>query len=330
MDQANRADRAELMAEETVIPIPNLTREIVIMHMTDIHMTAVDDREGEDVRKMAGERGALFLQLAGGVPQQETFETQISLCNRMNVDAAVFTGDIIDFPSQANLELLKQGYASLEAPYLYTLGNHDWSYPHLPVDDALRAQSYAEFRDWSERVPGCEALTVGGVKLIAVDNSNYQLTDGQLQFIKQQADEGLPCLLFMHIPLYLPSLEPEVTRVWKAPIMMTAEGWTDDARHAWSLRENDAATEAFAQWVREDEDCPVVGIFCGHVHFAHADAFREGRYQYVTPAGYACGMRVIRLKPAENECDAIADICSTMAEFETAGADPGYAKGQRL
>ncbi|MBT4609670.1 MAG: hypothetical protein HOC05_06505, partial [Gemmatimonadetes bacterium] len=40
----------------------------------------------------------------------------------------------------------------------------------------------------------------------------------------------------------------------------------------------------------------LAGIFCGHVHFPHADAYRDGRYQYVTTPGFAGGSRIIELK----------------------------------
>ena len=40
----------------------------------------------------------------------------------------------------------------------------------------------------------------------------------------------------------------------------------------------------------------LAGIFCGHVHFSHAGAFRENCLQYVTNPGFAGGYRIIELK----------------------------------
>ena len=41
----------------------------------------------------------------------------------------------------------------------------------------------------------------------------------------------------------------------------------------------------------------LLAIFTGHVHFAHADLFRDGRYHYVTKPGYEGGYRIVRVEP---------------------------------
>ena len=41
----------------------------------------------------------------------------------------------------------------------------------------------------------------------------------------------------------------------------------------------------------------LAGISCGHVHFAHADTYREGRYQYVAARGFEGACRVTTIKP---------------------------------
>ena len=38
------------------------------------------------------------------------------------------TGDIIDFPSDANLSLLKSCVRNSPVPSMYITGNHDWSF----------------------------------------------------------------------------------------------------------------------------------------------------------------------------------------------------------
>jgi len=295
----NEAGMYNLRPMETVIHLPGLARDLTIVHITDSHLTEADDREAEDVLAMAAERTAIFSQQEHGFGRStvELFNEHIRTSNLWGADCTVFTGDIIDFPSRANLELIEQSFAGLQSQLLYTMGNHDWCYPHRSFDDELRVQMYDRFRRWSAHVPGCELLELNGVTLIAVDNSNYQVTPEQYNRIREQAAKG-PCLLFMHIPLYLPTLEQAVVDVWGSPIMMGAESWKDDAaRHSWGVRQTDASTAALCQWLSNGAGSEqVLGIFCGHVHFAHTDPFREGRFQYVTEPGFTGGCRIIRLQ----------------------------------
>lgn len=286
---------------ETEIEIPGLPTELTIVHITDSHLTEADVRDDVTVQQLAIERTAVFMPHGENERVTPGFlATHIDLCNEISAHGVVFTGDIIDFPSQLNLDLLKQTFSQLEMPYLYTLGNHDWSYPHLPFSDEVRSSHYDRFRDWSTRVPGCEVLELGDVNLVAVDNSNYQLTWEQFDFIRQQTETGRPSLLFMHIPVYQPDLAQDVRKVWGAPIMMGAPGWTVKAMQDWNVRETDDSTAAFCQWLSSHEQGDrVLGVFCGHVHFAHTGAYRPGRFQYVTEPGFTGGCRILRLKPAK-------------------------------
>ena len=86
---------------------------------------------------------------------------------------------------------------------------------------------------------------------------------------------------------------------WLAPIVMAAEsGWTDETREKWKVPGNEDSTLECSQLLRTGPSQNVAGIFCGHVHFPHVDAYREGRWQYVTAPGFEGGYRVIELKRA--------------------------------
>ena len=79
--------------------------------------------------------------------------------------------------------------------------------------------------------------------------------------------------------------------------MMAASGWTPDLQTEWGMRDHDPSTLVCHQLLIEETPPNLVGIFCGHVHFAHAGAFGDGRFQYVTGPGFAGASRVIRLIP---------------------------------
>lgn len=288
---------------ETEIYVPGLQKDITIMHITDSHLLEADDHEEEYIRLIAGERLKMFCPKAvsKNFTTLDIFSEHIKLCNEIKVDCTVFTGDIIDFPSYTNMSHIKRLFETLNAPYFYVLGNHEWCYPNMKIDDELRTRNYSLFRPWSQRVPGCEVQEIGGVKIIALDNSNYQLTWEQFNIIKKEVEAHERCVLFMHIPIYLPSLAKDVLNVWKAPIMMGAEGWTTETKDQWKVRDTDDSTAAFCRWLCQEKGSHILGVFCGHIHFAHIDPFGAGRFQYATEPGYAGGCRLITLKAGIGE-----------------------------
>ena len=77
----------------------------------------------------------------------DTFHTPVSYThldvykrqNEARVSGVLLTGDIIDFPSPENLAVLDDALAALKVPYVYTPGNHDWSYfDNYQTEDAVR------------------------------------------------------------------------------------------------------------------------------------------------------------------------------------------------
>ncbi len=278
------------LPRETVINIEGLRRAVTLMHITDSHLSLADGRDPK----------ALPLTRKRELKRPETharFTEALARSNQLEVDATVLTGDITSFPSWAGIEAIAEGLATLSEPYLYTLGNHDWSFPFLEWNDATRDEYYPRFHSIIDGSPHCQVKEVGGVKLIALDNSNYQISRAQLNFLEEQLSTGLPCMLFIHIPIFIRSLMPAVLKKWKNPIVMAAtEGWDSEliARSDFLARET---TRMCYKFLTEGASENIVGIFCGHVHFAHADAYRPNRFQYVTDPGFDGGFRLIRLEP---------------------------------
>ncbi len=276
---------------ETVIQIEGMHRSVTLMHITDSHLNLADDRDPE----------ALELIKVGKAKRPESHERFIEALARSNaleVDATILTGDITNFPSWAAIDAIADGVETLSAPYLYTLGNHDWQFPFLQWNDATRDEYYPRFAGLIDGDPRCQVKEIGGVKLIALDNSNYQISVVQVRFLEDQLATGAPCLLFIHIPIFIRSLLFPVLERWKTPLMMAAsEGWTEETRTAKSELLPNEMTLAFHRFLTEGASHNIAAIFCGHVHFPHTDAYRAGRFQYVTNAGFDGASRLVRLEP---------------------------------
>lgn len=278
--------------KQAIIEVEGLARPLTIFHLTDCHLNETDDREGA---------GALVESIrAYGLDALDTrhrFERALAYADEHAVDCIALTGDAVNGATLGNLDYLTGRLEALQAPYLYTPGNHDWEYPFEPWSEETRKAQYPKFDRLTEGNPAFRALTLQGVDLLAVDNSTYQITDEQLSFVEKRLAGGAPTLLFMHIPIYVPSLLGDVMKDWNAPIMMAAERWDPELQAQWMVADATPATRAFYDLLMANPHGNLMGVCCGHVHFAHADAFGRGSCQYVTQAGFAGGYRIVRLVP---------------------------------
>jgi 3',5'-cyclic AMP phosphodiesterase CpdA len=278
------------------ICIEGLERDLRILHLTDSHMAEGDERDLEAAEHVATCQERFAERTPGGVSARQVFDETLEGARVAGVDAAVLTGDIIHFPSRAAIEIVGAGLVGLGVPSLYTLGNHDWHFPHLEWSESTRQQHYPRFESVVGTHPACQSMCLGGVRLIALDNSTYQVDAGQVEFLRQELATGDPCILFVHIPVWVESLMPAVLDTWQAPIVMGAPvGWTEETRQRWKVGEATPSTRACTELLASNASRNLAAIFCGHVHFSHVDAFRDGRFQYVTQPGYAGGARVIEL-----------------------------------
>ncbi len=280
-------------SRQAVIAIEGMTRPVSLLHLTDCHMNETDLREGHEAFK---ESFRAYGFDAFGT--RSRFIEALNYANDKSFDGVVLTGDIVNGSTVGNLEFLESRLNSLKMPYLYTPGNHDWEYPLRPWGEETRADQYPKFNRFTGGQPDYRAIDIQGVTLVAIDNSTYQITEAQSDFLRKQLARGIPTLLFMHIPIYLPSLLPGVMKEWGSPIMMAAQGWDDRLRREWMVEETSDTTQAFYELLMENPYDNLIGVFCGHVHFAHAGEFGRGSRQYVTDQGFAGGYRIIHLLPA--------------------------------
>ncbi len=293
--------RIEHVASESddgaTIRIEGLERDLKILHLTDSHMAEGDDRDPEAADRVVQLRESFQQRTPEGVSAREVFDQALKRGAAQEVDAAVLTGDITHLPTFAAIEIIEQGLQELSAPSLYTLGNHDWHFSHLEWSEATRHEYYPRFHGLTGGSPSHQVLEVGGVRLITLDNSTYQVSVEQVAFLARELAVGQPCLLFIHIPMWVESLTPAVVEMWKAPIVMApASGWTDESRARWEkVLEPSPSTRECIELLTTGSSENLAGIFCGHVHFSHIDEYREGRRQYVTAPGFSGASRLIQL-----------------------------------
>ena len=268
-----------------------LVQPIRILQVSDCHLSGCCEEDSEKAKAKSKKKTAEFLKETGGVTQEQRLKEALDLS--AEYDALALTGDIADSPSRANLELLA---SMLEGRrYLYTFGNHDY---YTYDSDSGNADDRERFLDDFLRFLPCDptmdSLQVGGVNLVALDDSLAQFSALQLEFLKAESAKGLPILLFLHLPIYSPTFVPQAYEWWDSSMcvgtpadVLAAHGETDPKMRA------EAETLLMLDYIREE---PLIkAVFASHLHFSD-EANVLGKPQFVNKPCYLGSAREILVK----------------------------------
>ncbi len=284
--------------DTATIRIEDLAAPVRMLHLTDTHLRFFDERDGERYQGCVDHRERLekMHREQGTEPDPEKpFRESMARAATENLDLLALTGDIIHYPAAASVEFMVEQIATLGVPTMYISGNHDVHYTDEPVNHEVRLTRLAALQPLHNGDPDCAAREIGGIRFVTVDNSVPQVTRKQVDFVHAQLEMGQPTVLLFHWPLSLPTLRDAVIEYLGSPPMMGDPDWSSQSRIQWQVSEDTPETLEFVDAVTTAPN--VVAAFCGHVHFAHADAINTRAVQYVTAAGNNGGRRLVEFRP---------------------------------
>ncbi len=275
-----------------------VTKPVKIFHVTDLHLTLSDDRQDAYCRDHAAHRSGVY-SVNGENPAAASGKELLAAAE--DADILLFTGDIMDFPSAANLDYLKE--LLKDKNFIFCHGNHDWNYPReYPFgtsnwdfdqsslyDDALAKTAHLFYPFTSGSVDVCK---VGEVKIIAVNNSNYRFSAVQYKRLEAELADGAPTVVAFHIPLYADTLMADTLSYWHLPIICGG----NDTTHApyWSYRTDEPTAKA-CRLIGKSKN--IIAVITGHLHFDHIDTLPGGNTQYVTALAQRANAAVFNILP---------------------------------
>lgn len=271
--RAQLTEDKHLSIEEVNIAIPGLTKEYRFLYIADTHVVTVGDTDTSDVNAYANSRLPMFAN-DEGMTSARQFSGWVSMANEQNVDALLMGGDIIDCPSDSNMSFLAAQLAELNVPYLYTLGNHDWTFPWSYLNDHAEGYYRPLFAPYMDGSTAFHVLRLDGLNIAAIDNSSDQINPAVLEPLADLLAEETPVILLLHVPLYTEELAAKATENWGNPIVLGEGGITPNETSA-----------AFLDMIYA-KDSPVAAVLSGHVHFGAETILPNGIPQYVADGGY--------------------------------------------
>ena len=249
------------------------SKPFTVLHISDTHLTAAYPDEGEWERNIAARRIRTF-----GGRQEEALRDSIAWA-KIHTDYIVHTGDLIDFQSRANFDLVKKYYGEGGAAMLGCLGNHehyrgkagragkDGSSPSAATVPDMLKDVYPFPNDFS-------ATVLNGVNFVMIDDSANTVSADQASRFEAEAKKGLPIILCMHCPFPTREIVRAASRFWRSKGNLKAirdmSGYVEKYK--------DRTTQDFVAYLRAQ---PLLkGILCGHGHIGVVSPFSPTAKQY--------------------------------------------------
>lgn len=268
------------------------TKPFSALHISDTHLTRVDERDNERKKRLSLGRQRVF-------PWAEHYFDAAIRYARERKLMVLHTGDLIDFVSDANLDFVAMQLGV--GDWFASAGNHEYSQyvGEAKEDAAYKAQSFDKVQRAYPNDLKVASRVINGVNFVALDDVYYNVTAEQHELMRREVEKGLPIVLLCHVPFYTPKHCADVLKgnnglagyVTGAPLEITRTYQTNPslpANEQWRNRSvqqrSDEPTLEFIAWLKQQ---PLLkAILCGHCHHFYEEQFSPTATQYIVGAGY--------------------------------------------
>ncbi len=260
----------------------NAEQPFKALHISDSHLCLADSRENDRKLKLAQDRKRYFNR------GEQYLDAALDHAGK-NGELLLYTGDLIDFVSQSNLEAISKKFQN--ANVFGSAGNHEFSQyvGEAREDAAYKAQSFDRVQKAYPNDLTFASQIVNGVNLVAFDNVYYNVTAEQLARFKEETAKGLPIVAFCHCPFYTPELFDFAMNRPGAKCAYVVAVPEEEMKHYESYRgrqqKADRQTVEFFDWFKKQ---PLIkALFCGHLHYNWNGPVSPTARQYVVGGNFA-------------------------------------------
>ena len=279
-----------LIREELVLP--QIKGQYKLLFITDSHVVVKTNPKSKNniSTQFAGLSRERYPQFVDekGTDSRENFEEWIEYANETEADGVLLGGDIVDSPSGEHMRFLRDSLKILQMPYVYTLGNHDWTTPWDYMSERDKQNFLPGFREFMQGDTAIHSHDFGEFIVAAVDNSTGQVDGEAIEPYKKILEQGKPVIVLVHVPFLTQSVLTKAKQVWKNGVVIGGGNYG-------GLYPNENSKKFME--LTTAKDSPVVAVLAGHVHFYDRD-FIEGAQKVLHIVGNAgFHARAISLTP---------------------------------
>ncbi|MBP5510053.1 MAG: metallophosphoesterase [Kiritimatiellae bacterium] len=246
-----------------------------ILHISDTHLTEAYPHEEANKQTLKARRTQTF-----GGRQEEALRDSLAWA-KDNVDYVIHTGDLIDWQSEANFDLVRKYYGPGMAG---SLGNHEFSQnmwlSKQSNTEAYKAQTAAKLSAAYPFDIRFQSTVINGVNFVTIDDVYGYVCADQVERFAAEVKKKLPIVLCMHVPFHTPAIWRAQYKFWKrVGKKFSPEAVAPNVYGEYKLQREDPVTRDFIAYLRSE---PLLkGILAGHLHITVQDRFSPTAMQYV-------------------------------------------------
>lgn len=280
-----RGDWERLAVSYATVNI-GLEKPFSVMHLSDTHLTAAYPHEGEDKLTVSQVRTKTF-----GGRQEEALRDSLDWAKK-NTDYVIHTGDLIDFQSEANFDLVRKYFGENMTG---SMGNHEFSI-NMWLGKQGRDEAYKDLtRDKVQAVYPYDirfcAQVVDGVNFITLDNVYGYVVPEQVERFREEVKKGLPIVLCMHVPFFTDNIWRATVRFWNAANRKFTVPDVPKPTGDYRIQQEDATTRDFIAYLKTE---PLLkAILAGHEHITLEDRFSPTAMEYLIGGNFLFQVREI-------------------------------------
>lgn len=263
--------------------------------VTDSHFAMIDGRDEawkDHAKRMAQWPG-----------KEKDLDAAFAAAKKHGAEMVALTGDMISFPSLANVAFMERRMKESAIDCRYIAGNHDWHFEGVPGTDNEQRAKWIRDRLlplYRGEDPMGYSVVLKGLRCVFIDDSTYHILPEQLAFMRRELATGEPVCLFMHIPLYLTANPRRNVGVLAHPEWGAATDgiWQIERRMRWPEAGPTAETRAFRRLVLSAPN--MVAVFAGHEHVLQIGQ-EGGVPQFVVPSANGGAYMNVTIEGMEGE-----------------------------
>ena len=268
--------------------VKGLEKPFKVLFAADCHIT-IEDERGKPYCSYAKRMGGWTVESENygkSNGREQALITSLKKAKENGVEFVILGGDVINFPSQASVDLVLQIMNNSDIPWTFISGNHDWHYEGEKGTSAeLRSKWHKEslLPLYQNKNSMYSSHILNSINFVSIDNSLFEITKEQLLFFKDQIKQKYPIILSMHIPLYLPG--HNIDYGYGSPNWNKSnDGYYEiERREPWPEKGHNETIYAFRYLVFNSSN--VIGICAGHTHTEMLD-FHNNIPQVVAGENY--------------------------------------------
>lgn len=254
-----------------------LEKPFSVLHMSDSHLTATYGNENEWRLGQNQTRTKTF-----GGKQEEALKDTLAWAKK-HVEYIVHTGDLIDYQSEANFDLVRKYYGP---EIVGSLGNHEFIYNKWESSHACEEYKDDTRKQLREVYPfdvELHSQVVNGVNFVTLDDVFGSVTRKQVKMFRKEVRKGLPIVLCMHVPFFTENLWRATCRFWygKGPL---TDGTFPEITGDYKVQKEDKVTREFIEDLKKEKLLKC--ILAGHEHITVEDQFSPTCREYLVAGGF--------------------------------------------